>query len=1248
MNSGRRLSTAESPGARTRAGSLAGPAIGQAVEVQGGRGIVRFSGTTDFGTGKWIGIELDSPQGKNDGSVQGKRYFECAMGHGIFVRSSQVKVVISSSAPASDQEPRARALPSTPAPETTRVARRATIAPGRVSSAIASPGPSRLGGSQISSPALGTRSGLTGRRVSDAQQALGPRRMTLSSAGMRSSSRQTAVSDNSGSAAISRPGSQQTSEEQVAATVAATVAALSTRPAESASIRPATPEEDSDAMQVDEPARTTYRPALSMDESSTFASSSAPAPTLSEQSVPMKQYEELRLKYKFLEQKRSEDRQRIQEADKIRAEAEQALRVRDKLVAKVSAQQEEVRALKLRVKQASEEHDELEARVADLTDAVEMQTVDKEMAEERAEALAAELGAMREQLEETTTSLDVYRQTGGAGGGGVATDIEAQRQIERLKEALVRLRDHSAAKEAELSQRQRDLEREKSSAASLSEECERLRTRVAASESQVEDLRERLDEALSSEEMIEELAARNLDLGQRVEELQGVVESLEALCEVNNEMEETRAEEEQGLRAEISRLQATINDRTRRCEKLEEAMAETQFTVKQYRELVSTLQGDLQRMQAVAQTQATETAHMTSQTQEMLSLQMKLRTTAMRSRAAAVDLELRRLDAEQAAEELRMTAPFVPDAFFASEADALRALLAFRRVAAKADILCRQLEAPESEGTVSDDFVAVADVRAQLAQLAGAAMLVAGGMTCASEADFARGAVLLHDASVSERRLDGLLSLLRQEEFRAADALPEVRRLASQAEALASSNVPADAAIAVRVEAQAAAVAYGAEVQLANFVYTEQLLAPADGSLGTVAASVVANVKSTKATALRLLRRAKELRSASLVVDASAVEHIARITRASAELSEYAARLRSAVQDTVAHNASQLPQALASVAQDVFGTQGDVGLSPAMTAVQKLAQSLSAVLPLLENAAPDTSATAEAPWMRRAAAFKTSLVQNADVERRTSALREEIVSLARELKLRDQALQESGVRVEMLEKRTETMRRQADQDRSLQSALDRAKAKEQTYEEAIESLQVEMDNLETECRKLRQEAATAAANSRASQPAQDTMPSDLLGLRAKVTALLESVAFLQRENAHLRAKQLFAAQSTWSAPLRTEYVARKKTSSDMDDAVREARLVVREACRLAAMPRLVRLAPPESSSADVQMEEDGVPTTKPASAVATWKPLSARPQFDLYRQQTLAQTLKQRAESVQDRLRSLSITRLPSIATPVL
>ena len=54
------------------------------------RGTVRFVGPTSFAAGTWVGIEFDEPVGKNDGSVQGTRYFTTRPRHGGFVRPASV------------------------------------------------------------------------------------------------------------------------------------------------------------------------------------------------------------------------------------------------------------------------------------------------------------------------------------------------------------------------------------------------------------------------------------------------------------------------------------------------------------------------------------------------------------------------------------------------------------------------------------------------------------------------------------------------------------------------------------------------------------------------------------------------------------------------------------------------------------------------------------------------------------------------------------------------------------------------------------------------------------------------------------------------------------------------------------------------------------------------------------------------------------------------------------------------------
>lgn len=68
--------------------------VGQTVELSDGRtAVVQYAGSTEFAAGEWIGVVLDDASGKNDGTVKGQQYFECAPNHGMFVRPVAATVI---------------------------------------------------------------------------------------------------------------------------------------------------------------------------------------------------------------------------------------------------------------------------------------------------------------------------------------------------------------------------------------------------------------------------------------------------------------------------------------------------------------------------------------------------------------------------------------------------------------------------------------------------------------------------------------------------------------------------------------------------------------------------------------------------------------------------------------------------------------------------------------------------------------------------------------------------------------------------------------------------------------------------------------------------------------------------------------------------------------------------------------------------------------------------------------------------
>ena len=75
-------------------GDISAFEVGQTVELHDGRiATVRFVGSTNFAPGYWVGVELEEKSGKNDGAVQGQRYFDCPPGQGMFLRPAAASII---------------------------------------------------------------------------------------------------------------------------------------------------------------------------------------------------------------------------------------------------------------------------------------------------------------------------------------------------------------------------------------------------------------------------------------------------------------------------------------------------------------------------------------------------------------------------------------------------------------------------------------------------------------------------------------------------------------------------------------------------------------------------------------------------------------------------------------------------------------------------------------------------------------------------------------------------------------------------------------------------------------------------------------------------------------------------------------------------------------------------------------------------------------------------------------------------
>ena len=123
-----------------------------------------------------------------------------------------------------------------------------------------------------------------------------------------------------------------------------------------------------------------------------------------------------------------------------------------------------------------------------------------------------------------------------------------------------------------------------------SDRFDEVTKQLAQSEALIEDLKQQLDTALSAEDLLEELTVRNLSLTERIDEMRTTIEDLEALRELNDELEENHLAQEREFREEVEFKETLIREQTKRIQTAEETNLDYESTIMRFRELVLSLQ----------------------------------------------------------------------------------------------------------------------------------------------------------------------------------------------------------------------------------------------------------------------------------------------------------------------------------------------------------------------------------------------------------------------------------------------------------------------------------------------------------------------------------------------------------------------------------------------------------------------------------------------------------------------------------
>uniref|UniRef100_UPI00358F45E5 dynactin subunit 1 isoform X2 n=1 Tax=Myxine glutinosa TaxID=7769 RepID=UPI00358F45E5 len=1098
--------------------------VGYRVEVigKGHQGTVAYVGSTLFASGKWVGVILDEPKGKNDGTVQNRRYFNCDENCGIFIRQAQIQVLDDGVDTSS---------PDTPDSAVSKVPRR---------DVSETPRSSKM-----------------------------PSRMSTTSASQIPGSAGVASGANSASASASASASG----------------------AEMSSSEPGTPAQTPSVTPTSGVSTTIPHPV-------SFALS-ATTPTKEEENLRL-QVKDLEEKLETLKMKRTEDKAKLKELEKYKIQMEQLQEWKTKMQEQQSDLQKQLKEAKREAKEAAESRERYMEEMADVSDAIEMATLDKEMAEEKGESLQQEVDSLKEKVEELTMDLEIIKheieEKGSEGAASSYQMKQLEEQNSRLKEALVRMRDLSATEKQELMKTQKQMEKRNAELEMARVQKEKLQAELLQAENIVDELKEQVDMALGAEEMVETLTERNLNLEERVREFMENMTDLEAINEMNDELQENARETELELREQLDFANGRTREAEKRIEAAQEMAVDFQQTIQKYRQLTAHLQ-DVNR-ELLSQQEASSEKLQQAPPPEMFDFKIKFAET--KAHAKAIDMELRNMEVQQANHHVALMTTFMPDSFLhhGSDNDCILVTLLIPRLVCKADLVGKQAaEKFDLSDSMEKDSVMRGAQGEHLSFSAGLVYslnllqaILHKYETALGQCDvevYRKIGSLHGEMSVHERSIDNLIELLRNDrldETVNVEPLTKAIKYYQHLHSIHLAEQPEDCTVQLADHikiTQSALDCMAVEVRrLKTFVQPSQETSSFCVMLKNLETSISDVFHFCKKVRRRMPGTDAPGIPAALAFGPQVIDmlqdcrrHLSWVVASLQEVAAVAAQMLATLPENEGMNPSRLDDLMTKATEQIYAIQN-------MQPYDCLNQSCNVVISTMNKlvtAMQEGEFDAEKPQRKvmppveiRAAALKAEITDAEGLGLKLEDRETVIKELKRSLKIKGEELSEASVRLSLLEKKVDSAARDADERvEKIQSQLDKIstqlKNKEREFEETMDALQADIDQLESEKAELKQRLSNMPRRSVDYRGAQvsstitgtgqmvglgETGPMEIKEsplLVQQVEALNISLKHLKKENSRLKAEKMKADFSSLK-PIRMHWRGSSKPDSDAQQA----------------------------------------------------------------------------------------------------
>lgn len=892
------------------------------------------------------------------------------------------------------------------------------------------------------------------------------------------------------------------------------------------------------------------------------ASTITPRSSITNTATMNKEIEDLKAKLKVLEKKRMEDREKLNGLEKVKAERDKFERIIQTLQIKYQPQQQEIQDLKRQLKEAETRLYNVEEMQAEHDTAMELATLDREMAEETAEVLKVELDALKQKNEELELEVEVLREENSEFTNGMSPDerastgwLQMERNNERLREALIRLRDITQQQEEELKDQIKSMEEDLREFDTIKEQHTTAKEKLAQTEAIVEDLREQLNNALGAEEIIESLTEQTMNQSEEIKELRAVIDDLESLKEINDELEINHVQNEKEMQEEIDLKDAVIAEQFRQANLQRESLEDMEYTLSRFRELVTSLQSDLEDMRASHAVTENESEQLNSRSRAMLDLNMKLQISASKAQVKTIDLELRRMEAQEAEQHLEIVKLFLPDTY-QSDRDSVLALLRFKRLAFKANLLngfIKERVNGQPHPGHEDDIFDGCDAIDKLTWVSAMCDRFVNAISHCSLEQFSRYEGALYELEPVERALNGWIDGLRRDDLKEKQCADELKRTIALMTHLSEVHISNDLesfaddvhmrALLMQSHLESAANCFNS---LKGMV---QRVIPSSGEddelaqyFSKRAEAVVSQTRSAKVIAGKTVRALEDLKTRSLSLTPDTLEAFEQSEAATRDLANMARQIGldlhaflheegrtepynyMEVQSCIQRSAQSSSPTASSPESDLFNTY----LSHLRNATSTISDLAAVASDLAQTQEFDRT---PAPWLLRSAELKAAKTVAPDIDDELRRLRDDIAEARRSIAVREEMLSTAQVKIETLESRMRDANAKAARIVDLEADLQAAKKEAAQLHEDMEKQDRELKALESDrdkWKKIASESRVVVADGTGGVGGVDNKASaeravatarEMDALKKEIEALQAAVRYLREDSRRARLKE---------------------------------------------------------------------------------------------------------------------------------